>query len=167
MSDKYPQYRQQLLRFGPHDEFPSTENWPMSNAGVTLLHDPADGECRYCAKLVGKANQGEPCDGAAPLRRALWTIAHDCDGWARELARTTLGLGEEPLVERSDATQQSAPTIQDIVAKHGIPRKAAFYEPCEDCGGYPCKGHRPEDDSRGEENSTYSEHDTPSTGGGE
>jgi hypothetical protein len=123
MSDKYPQYRQQLLRFGPHDEFPSTENWPMSNAGVTLLHDPVDGECRYCAKLVGEANQNEPCDGAAPLRKALWTIAHDCNGWARELARTTLGMGEEAPDSRSSVPRstEGEPTRDDVASAASDP----------------------------------------------
>jgi hypothetical protein len=85
----------------------------MSNAGVTLLHSPLDGECRYCAKLVGDANQDEPCDGAAPLRRALWTIAHDCNGWARELARHTLEMGEE--AAPTPPSEESSPCAHERV----------------------------------------------------
>jgi hypothetical protein len=97
-----------LLRFGPHDEFPSPENWPMSNAGVTLLHDPQDGECRYCAKLVGEANQDEACGGAAPLRKALQAIAHDsaCHD-TRAVARYALGMGEPTRCEFCGSKQHS------------------------------------------------------------
>ena len=107
MSRKYPHYGQQPFKLDAvvsSTDFPDTEDCTMSDAGVTLLHDPVDGECRYCAKLVGETNEGEPCDGAKPLRKALLAIAHDsrCPD-TRAVARYALGLGEDaPMSEESE-----------------------------------------------------------------